>query len=901
MINHGSEWHKCNLHFHTPASFDYHAKGLSFEDLAKAINSSTSDIVAITDHWTVEGYFKLKSLVDSSKLLLPGIELRIDKTARQKGLDGSGVIQCIVIFPPDITEESVKKDFFHQIKLCERDKKYITREDIIEVGKDILSTETNEEKLYEAGCAQAYVDYKEVVKAARNIGALVCLTYDKYGGFDSIDPVNDSIFKRNLVKDADLIEVSKDSIRKDFYENTNIVKACGKQTPCFNGSDAHELKDIERGVTWIKSEKSFEGLRQIIYFPKERVSFSTNKPLNTHPRIKKVDLQNNDAKYSLVSLSTIPFSENLTAIIGHPSIGKSTFAEMVAFLFDTHTTIEPGEAKTKIQSIKDIDPNVKITADIYNGLIPYKISRDLKGEYAGTISKNEFPIMYLKQGFIDKTARDPDVISELILKKMENAELEALWDSVESLKDLLEKSRNKYLAKFSLIKKKEDIEAKLDKANKTLEFSNSPEYKTITERSAALDKKEKEIESIETNLNSIFDNLQSYETELTGLQSTMESVKKVFPSITVDAALENPLKISSKLDLLIKAINTSKEKKQLASDRKTLTNDTQILLTKEGITITTQHLQQQITNKKIFEGELSNIKQQIAEAESEINQHKSNLKLLAKNLKDWSELDEKSIKAFNEGLNNISIKYDQPDIKSWLIKVLTDEAKFAWGKFTPEKDKQQMFFKPSEEDIRKILENIQTDKKLMDEGLIEYLITSLENNKLPLESEFECVKWLFGDKSQIIKDFLKLRLMELAEKGKHQIYYMEKNISTEGLSFTERCGALLEILLEKGNEPIILDQPEDNLGSSYITNTLIKKLLNKKQSRQIILISHNPNTVVLSDADLVVAFDRKNKSEDIDLKVGAIEDEEVRDAICNIIEGGKEAFEQRARRYKYSN
>jgi exonuclease SbcC len=894
MTNQGSEWHKWNLHFHTPASFDYHAKGLSFEDLAKAINSSTSEAFAITDHWTLDGYFKLKTLVSPDKLILPGMEVRIDKTSKQKGLDGSGVLQCIIIFPPNTTEESIKKNFLHRIQLCERENKYITKEDIIDVGKEALPTETEEEKLYEAGCGQSYVDYKEVIKAARGMGALVCLTYDKYGGFDSIDPVKDSIFKRNLVKDAD-------SIRKDFYENEGIIKACGKRTPCFNGSDAHEIKDIERGGTWIKSEKSFEGLRQIIYFPKERVSFSTSKPLNTHPRIKEIVIQNNTAKYSLSSISKVPLSENLTAIIGHPSIGKSTFAEIIAFLFNTHTLVEPGEDKTKIGSITEIDSSIKITAEVLNGLVAYKISRELNGEYEGTISKDEFTITYLNQGFIDKTARDPEVVSELILKKMENAELETLWSSIEGIKSSLETNRNKNLGQFTLIRKREDTKAKLDKANKALEFSNSIEYKAITERNTNLEKTEKEIESLETILDSCLKNLTSYETELSGLTTAIENVKKYFPSIAVDKNLETPILLADRLEKLIKAIQSSEEKKKLVSDRKTLTTDMQKLLTKEGITITDKYIKQQITNKKIYEVELGNINKQIIEAQKEISLHSSNLKLLGGALKDWNTLDEKSIKSFNEGFKNITVRYEKPDIKNWLIKILTDEAKQAWEKFTPEQDKVQKFTKPSEDDIRKIIEKIQSDKKLTDEALIEHLVTSLENNTEPLECDFECVKWLFGDKSLVIKEFLKLRLKEVAQKGKHQIYYLEKNISREGLSFTERCGALLEIMIEKGNDPIILDQPEDNLGSSYITSILIKKLLDKKQNRQIILISHNPNTVVLSDADLIVAFDRKEKSEDIELKIGAIEDEEIRDAICNIIEGGKEAFEQRARRYKYSD
>jgi len=330
----GSTWHKWDLHIHTPSSFDYRDKSLRHKELADHLNNSHIDAFAVTDHWNVDGFFELKPLVSPNKLLLPGIELRIDKTSKQKSSTGDqklGILHALVLFPEDTTKEDIELKFLHRIRLCERENKYVVRKEIIELGKEVLSGGRPDEEYYSEGCQQAYVDYHEVTKAAKALNGLVCLTYDKYGGFEKIDPVHDSIFKRNLVKDCDLIETAQDEVRRAFFENEKIVKSCSKKTPCFRGSDAHKPDEIGRSYTWIKAAKGFEGLRQIIYFPKERVSFSADRPLYSYPRLKSVEFNKLEDGHCLSALdSKIEFSDNLTSIIGHPSIGKSTFVEALA-------------------------------------------------------------------------------------------------------------------------------------------------------------------------------------------------------------------------------------------------------------------------------------------------------------------------------------------------------------------------------------------------------------------------------------------------------------------------------------------------------------------------------------------------------------------------------------------
>ena len=98
------------------------------------------------------------------------------------------------------------------------------------------------------------------------------------------------------------------------------------------------------------------------------------------------------------------------------------------------------------------------------------------------------------------------------------------------------------------------------------------------------------------------------------------------------------------------------------------------------------------------------------------------------------------------------------------------------------------------------------------------------------------------------------------------------------------------------NQPIIIDQPEDDIDNSTIYEGIIKTLLQKKNTNQFIFATHNSNIVVLGDSDNI--FVCKNEDEKLKLKSGSIDNEEIQREIVNIMEGGKEAFERRKVIYK---
>lgn len=114
-------------------------------------------------------------------------------------------------------------------------------------------------------------------------------------------------------------------------------------------------------------------------------------------------------------------------------------------------------------------------------------------------------------------------------------------------------------------------------------------------------------------------------------------------------------------------------------------------------------------------------------------------------------------------------------------------------------------------------------------------------------------------------------------------------------------GALLLIfylLVDKGRNPIILDQPEENLDNETVVNLLVPVLNEAKRKRQIFMVTHNPNLAVVCDAEQVIycSFDRKNASK-INYKSGAIENSEINVHVVNVLEGTKRAFNNRSSKY----
>ena len=98
-------------------------------------------------------------------------------------------------------------------------------------------------------------------------------------------------------------------------------------------------------------------------------------------------------------------------------------------------------------------------------------------------------------------------------------------------------------------------------------------------------------------------------------------------------------------------------------------------------------------------------------------------------------------------------------------------------------------------------------------------------------------------------------------------------------------------------EPLIIDQPEDDLDNQHIYEDIVRVLAEVCQARQVIVATHNANIPVLGDAELVVALSADAERAHVEA-IGGFEDDNVASYARRVLEGGEDAFRARQRRYK---
>lgn len=128
----------------------------------------------------------------------------------------------------------------------------------------------------------------------------------------------------------------------------------------------------------------------------------------------------------------------------------------------------------------------------------------------------------------------------------------------------------------------------------------------------------------------------------------------------------------------------------------------------------------------------------------------------------------------------------------------------------------------------------------------------------------------------------------------------DKFKSMDNLSKGQQCTALLNILLVENRDPLIIDQPEDNLDNAYIADSLVASIRNNKTNRQYIFATHNANIPVFGDAELIIGLVEEDGQGKINgHAIGSIDNKQVMNQVVNILEGGETAFKIRKEKYQF--
>lgn len=151
------------------------------------------------------------------------------------------------------------------------------------------------------------------------------------------------------------------------------------------------------------------------------------------------------------------------------------------------------------------------------------------------------------------------------------------------------------------------------------------------------------------------------------------------------------------------------------------------------------------------------------------------------------------------------------------------------------------------------------------------------------------------DDGKRLKDLLALEEIQWDD---YQVILLNDE-PVEGKSPGQRSSAMLPLIALAQETPLVIDQPEDNVDKRLIGTVLARILADRKQHRQIIVCTHDPNIPVGGDAEQVIVLEAISDHEG---KLatdghGSIDDEKIIQTVIDLLEGGERAFENRRKRY----
>ncbi|MGB9763581.1 MAG: TrlF family AAA-like ATPase, partial [Minisyncoccia bacterium] len=316
----GSEWRKWDLHVHTPSSYDYKDKSVTNEQIIEIVKKNNISVVAITDHHTidVERILQLQELAKDEIKILPGIELCADARGKEP-------IHFIGIFPE-----------------CNRDRLSYIKNEILSkanISKQIQEGRKNNE---------IYCNLENTAKTIKELGGIVTIhAGSKSNTIENITnslPVN-MAQKRDI---ADIVDIFELGAAKDKEDYRNIVfPAINEIFPMVICSDNHDIKNYSlKQNCWIKADPTFEGLKQIIYEPEERVYIGEEPEIIKRVKENKTKFINSIKINQIDGYSEnkgiwfknieIPLNPGLVAIIGNKGNGKSALTDIISLCGNSH-------------------------------------------------------------------------------------------------------------------------------------------------------------------------------------------------------------------------------------------------------------------------------------------------------------------------------------------------------------------------------------------------------------------------------------------------------------------------------------------------------------------------------------------------------------------------------------
>ena len=694
-------------------------------------------------------------------------------------------------------------------------------------------------------------------------------------------------------------------LRSDKHEEDDSY-----ELPRVMGSDAHSLVGLGKNakglskLTRIKMEtRSFDGLRVALLDPTARVRLEDMLP----PAV--AHFVGIHLKGGFLDSQTVRFSRNLNCIIGGRGTGKSTLLESIRAAAggeareglsdsdvwpDQITLVYEDQAgRGHVFSKAKFYPVVNVTDP--EGITRIPIESYGQGETAETIQhcdKDPAVLLAFLDGFVDldQVKRDDEQLREEALENQTT--IERLVLDLTALPDM-QKAKAHAEAQLQALKAKDaaavvDLEEKLARGRRF--------KKELIENLNRVFKSYKEALA-DTQISTLIGELDS--SQLVVGQAEFEKVKGL-----IDKFLKAIERLSSDVQAACKETidGINKELKQWTSREVDVQDQIDAIrkdLEKRGIRLDIAFIRKITNDVADFTGRLAELKTKQGLL---VNARNTRRQLVQRRRELRSRIFV-SRKAFADELNRnllltvvdyvVIVRFREGCLSEEFENLIRDQMKWRTSQVPKARliaahlSPFQMLDAINQGETAKITEIKAPDgSRAFTEGEARFVFETLSKESVKHEIE----RCAFEDRPEISVT----KEVQFPDGTKQ---HQRRDFSK--LSLGQQQSVLLSILLfSKSNDPLVIDQPEDNLDSEFIYKTFVKSLRRVKEARQVIVVTHNANIAVLGDAELIIPL-RASSEKSVIRDRGSIDSPATKDLTCTILEGSREAFKKRQRMYRH--
>jgi len=993
----GSLWSKWDLHVHTPASIEQQYGGNTEEAWRRYVEDLEKlppefKVIGVNDYIFLDGYKKLKAEKSACRLsnidlLLPVIELRIDRFA---GTDERlRRLNYHVIFSDDLELDDIEQQFLNGLllgyqlspeyeHLRQRWGGLLTRDNLARLGRLIIESAPAEKRYqYDDPLTEGFRNFNasidrvhELLKNPLFEGKFLCgvgkAEWDQMRWTASIAE------KRNIVNKAAFLFTASETPAQ-WRTGKEALTSAGVNNRLLDCSDAHAFststdKDrIGNCFTWIKADRTFDGLRQALNESGDRI-FIGDEP----KQLQRV--RENRTKYiSSISITkapgstlseewfdfSLPLNHGLVAIIGNRGMGKSALTDTLAVLGDSHSSklsfldqqhfcnAKDNKAKHFIGTLtwesgktesRQLDDTASRGAAMMVRYVPQNLFEEICNELPesgkGVFGRELRDVIFSHVKEDDR--QECSSLDELISRKTDEAEL-ALGELRSKLKTLngtvarLENElspTNRTLLEQRIAAKKEELKVHDESrpAAMTAPETDQTIAKQLEEKRTALEKADAEIRSVQKEIGKLKiqqTTLQQIVSRLDRLSKQLEEIRKEVNQELAPFGLDAAAVLNVSIDL--------GPVKELEA----------------GVTQNINSLQESVAEER--EGNLwakrQSLESEILALQAQLDGPAREYQTYLSALRVWNTKRDQLVGAANQ-TDSLTFLEDRLSRLTTIVPVELETARKTRDEVVQDIFRQlqglattnRELYKPVQDSLDKYgsmkeelrLEfGVSLEAPQFEERFFEHINQGRKGPFYGVEEGRKCLRRMiakvdFNDEEQIttfVHEILKM--LESGQGGtisqlKHgrveafydflfSLEYIQSrytlNVGGRGLeSLTpgERGMILLVfyLLVDLGDVPLIIDQPEENLDNQSVYRLLVPCIKAVRERRQIILVTHNPNLAVVCDAEQVVhAFiDKENKNR-VTYTAGAIENRIINERIVDVLEGTWPAFRNRSAKY----